>query len=170
MQNYAIAHDIQNHYNLIYRKEGREMVPTPLGVGMIPSSTLAAGFLSGLPSAQTSRGETDYWLEQYNVGPTTQEIIKRVEELAEKKETTMAKISYPKPLTDVTAPIVGATSVEKLLDLVDALEVKLDADDIQYLDEPYMTQNTIGDIFEYRAAIHVVSEVAYDETLPETPC
>ncbi|KAI0761512.1 aryl-alcohol dehydrogenase [Trametes elegans] len=150
MQNYAISHNLtpfismQNHYSLVYREEEREMFPTLklFGVGSIPWSPLARGLLARPLSAQkdTKRGTTDLFIGAYNKeGSGTPEILKRVEELANKKGVSMAQISIAWILSKdgVTAPIVGTTSLDNLKDIIAGVQVKLSDEDIKYLEEPY---------------------------------
>ncbi|ELZ23322.1 aldo/keto reductase [Haloterrigena salina JCM 13891] len=135
---------MQNHYNLFYREEEREMLPLcqKEGVGVIPWSPLARG-VGTRPHDRiesTTRGQTDQYLEQipYLEGGG-EEINERVQELAAEKGVTMAQLSLAWLLHKdwVDAPIVGTTSVEHLEEAVEALEVDLTASDIAYLEEPY---------------------------------
>ncbi|QLG27280.1 aldo/keto reductase [Halorarum halophilum] len=137
---------MQNHYNLAYREEEREMLPlcARANVGVIPWSPLARGYLARPDDelATTRRAETDDILEgridvyRANGG---REVNERVEELAAEKGVKMAQIALAWHLhrDEVTAPIVGTTSVEHLEDAVEALDVKLSASDVAYLEEPY---------------------------------
>ncbi|KAH9857418.1 aryl-alcohol dehydrogenase [Lenzites betulinus] len=155
MQNYAISHNLtpfismQNHYSLVYREEEREMFPTlkSFGVGSIPWSPLARGALTRPLSAtkDTKRGATDKFVSGYNKGGSP-EIINRVEELAKKKDVTMAQIAIAWILAKdgVTAPIVGTTSLDNLKDLIAGVHVKLTDEEIKYLEEPYNPQPIIG--------------------------
>ncbi|QDX41368.1 aldo/keto reductase [Salarchaeum sp. JOR-1] len=135
---------MQNHYNLAYREEEREMLPytQKKGVGVLPWSPLARGFLTR-PHEDidaTTRGETEEHMYEhpYREGGGL-EINERVEELAAEKGVTMAQISLAWVLHKdwVDAPIVGTTSVEHLEDAVEALDIKLSDSDIDYLEEPY---------------------------------
>ena len=135
---------MQNHYNLVYREEEREMLPLceREGVGVVPWSPLARGYLTR-PHEQfeaTTRGETDSHAHRhpYDEGGGA-EINERVQELAAEKGVTMAQISLAWLLHKdwVDAPIVGTTSVEHLEDAVEALDVDLPASDVAYLEEPY---------------------------------
>ena len=135
---------MQNHYNLFYREEEREMLPLceKEGIGVIPWSPLARG-VGTRPHDQvesTIRGQTDQYLAQipYLEGGG-EEINERVQELAAEKGVTMAQLSLSWLLHRdwVDAPIVGTTSVEHLEEAVEALEVDLTASDIAYLEEPY---------------------------------
>ncbi|MEF8826624.1 MAG: aldo/keto reductase [Halapricum sp.] len=135
---------MQNHYNLLYREEEREMLPLceREGVGVIPWSPLARGYLTR-PREEfdaTTRGETDDHARDHpyfeNGG---REINERVQELAEEKGVTMAQIALSWLLHQdvVDAPIVGTTSVEHLEDAVEALEIDLTESEQEYLEEPY---------------------------------
>ncbi|KAJ7692625.1 Aldo/keto reductase [Mycena rosella] len=155
MQNYAITHDLTpfismtNQYSLVYREEEREMMPSlkHFGVGSIPWSTLARGALSrpvpvGTDSEkQTLREATDDIPAStyFALGAGTKDVVNRVEEIAKKYGATMSQISLAWVMAKdgVTAPVVGTTSLEKLDDLLGALEIKLSTEDMTYLEEPY---------------------------------
>ena len=135
---------MQNHYNLVYREEEREMLPLceREGVGVLPWSPLARGYLTR-PHEDidaTTRGETEEHMYEhpYREGGGT-EINERVKELAADRGVTMAQISLAWLLHKdwVDAPIVGTTSVEHLEDAVEALEIDLSSGDVAYLEEPY---------------------------------
>jgi len=135
---------MQNHYNLVYREEEREMLPLceRENVGVMPWSPLARGYLTR-PHEDidaTTRGETEEHMYEhpYRDGGG-REINERVQQLAADKGVTMAQISLAWLLDKdwVDAPIVGTTSVEHLEDAVAALEIDLSASDIAYLEEPY---------------------------------
>ncbi|WP_135829335.1 aldo/keto reductase [Halorussus halobius] len=135
---------MQNHYNLAYREEEREMLPLceKEGIGVLPWSPLARGYLAR-PHEEidaTTRGETEQYLYEhpYREGGGD-EINERVGELAADKGVTMAQISLAWLLHKdwVDAPIVGTTSVEHLEDAVEALEIDLSSGDMAYLEEPY---------------------------------
>ncbi|MFB6171593.1 MAG: aldo/keto reductase [Haloarculaceae archaeon] len=135
---------MQNHYNVLYREEEREMLPLceKEGIGVIPWSPLARG-LAARPHEDvdaTTRGETDSYLHgmPYLAGGG-REINERVQELADQEGVTMAQIALAWLLDKdwVDAPIVGTTSVEHLEDAVEALEIDLSDSDVEYLEEPY---------------------------------
>ncbi|WP_138005957.1 aldo/keto reductase [Halalkalirubrum salinum] len=135
---------MQNHYNLVYREEEREMLPLCAAedIGVIPWSPLARGYLTR-PDAEidaTTRGETEehMYRHPYREGGGA-EINARVAELAEEKGVKMAQIALAWVLSKdvVTAPIVGTTSIEHLEDAVEALDIDLRSSDIEYLEEPY---------------------------------
>jgi len=135
---------MQNHYNLAYREEEREMLPLTEkeGIGVMPWSPLARGFLTR-PHEEidaTTRGETEEYMYEhpYREGGGL-EINERVEELAAEKDVKMAQIALSWLLHKdwVDAPILGTTSVEHLEDAVEALDIDLSDSDIEYLEEPY---------------------------------
>ncbi|KAE9397079.1 aryl-alcohol dehydrogenase [Gymnopus androsaceus JB14] len=154
MQNYAITNKLtpfismQNHYNLVYREEEREMFPTlkHFGVGSIPWSPLARGMLTRPINEQTSRGGTDAMLQGYDQREGNHTIVKRLEEIAKKKEVTMAQVALAWSLSKegVAAPVVGTTSIKNLMDLIDAVDLKLTEEEIKYLEEPYEAQAIYG--------------------------
>ncbi|KAL0959333.1 hypothetical protein HGRIS_014594 [Hohenbuehelia grisea] len=129
MQNYAIANKLtpfismQNHYNLVYREEEREMFPTLklFGVGAIPWSPLARGLLTRPLSEQTTtRAGTDRMIGLYTKAPGTDSIINRAEEIAKSKGISMAQVALAWALSKdgVTAPIVGTTSLKNLEEMI----------------------------------------------------
>ncbi|KXN85848.1 Versiconal hemiacetal acetate reductase [Leucoagaricus sp. SymC.cos] len=154
MQNYAISNKLtpfismQNHYNLVYREEEREMLPTlkHFGVGMIPWSPLARGLLTRPLTEKTTRGDTDWAIGRYLRGAGTEEIVKRVEEIAKKRGISMAQVSVAWMLTKdpSCAPIVGTTSLKNLEDIIGAVNITLTPEEMQYLEEPYRAQDVIG--------------------------
>ncbi len=139
---------MQNHYNLVYREEEREMLPfcEREGVGVIPWSPLARGYLARPDEAadRTTRGEQEGEGMFADIRSTYRvnggvEINARVEELADEYGVTMAQISLAWLLHQdhVDAPIVGTTSIEHLEDAVEAVEIDLSHSDLEYLEEPY---------------------------------
>ncbi|MFD1599701.1 aldo/keto reductase [Halobellus rarus] len=135
---------MQNHYNLLYREEEREMLPLceKQGVGVIPWSPLARGWLARPheESRSTTRGETDDHAHQHPyLEGGGREVNERVQELADEKGVKMAQIGLAWLFEDdrVDAPIVGTTSVEHLEDAVEALSIDLSESDIEYLEAPY---------------------------------
>lgn len=135
---------MQNHYNLAYREEEREMLPfcSKNGIGVIPWAPLAGGFLAR-PHEQmhaTTRGKTSSSLRRRpypdNGGI---EINERVEELANDNGVSMAQIAIAWLLHKewVDVPIVGVTKVDHLDDIVEATEITLSKSDLSYLEGPY---------------------------------
>ena len=134
---------MQNHYNLAYREEEREMLPLceQEGVGVIPWSPLARGYLTR-PHEEidaTTRGENLADRELAYRAGGGDEINERVAELAEEEGASMAQIALAWLLHKdwVDSPIVGTSSVEHLEEAVEALEISLSGSDIEYLEEPY---------------------------------
>lgn len=154
MQNYAINNKLtpfismQNHYSLVYREEEREMMPTlkQFGVGCIPWSPLARGLLTRPLTEQTKRGDTDWYLKNAYKASGTKDIVNRVQEVAQKKGITMAQVAlawcFSNP--NITAPIVGTTSLKNLEELLAAVEFRLTDEEVKYLEEPYQPQNITG--------------------------
>lgn len=143
---------MENHYNLLYREDEREMIPLckQMGVSLMPYSPLAAGRLARPSwSTDTLRSRTDRvasgkydHTKQYDL-----EITKRVHELAEKHDATMAQISIAwEWAKGVAAPIIGATKAKYLDDAAGAFKVKLTPEDIAYLEEPYVPHKVMGAI------------------------
>jgi len=141
---------MQNHYNLLYREDERELIPIckQQNVALTPYSPLAAGRLSRLEwKTDTMRSKTDkVAISKYD---GTQEadynIVLRVKELAQKHNATMTQISLAWQFAKgVAAPIIGATKAEYFDDAVGALDVKLTADDVAYLEEVYVPHDIVG--------------------------
>ena len=135
---------MQNHYNLAYREEEREMLPLcqKEGVGVMPWSPLARGFLAR-PHEEylsTVRAETDDYAQAHPYAENGgKEVNERVEELAAEEDASMAQIALAWLLHKewVDTPIIGTSSIEHLEDAVAALDIKLSDSDIEYLEEPY---------------------------------
>lgn len=142
---------MQNHYNLVYREEEREMLPlcSRENVGVIPWSPLARGYLARPHEkyGSTTRAETDEYADAhpYSEGGG-KEINRRVQELAEEHDASMAQIALAWLLKKdpVDSPIIGTTSVEHLEEAVEALEIDLTDSDAEYLEEPYEAVEVSG--------------------------
>ena len=142
---------MQDHLNLIYREEEREMIPLcrDQKIGLIPYSPLASGRLTrDYSSEKTARSETDQIAKtKYGAAEDVDKpVIERVAELAAKRGVTRAAIALAWLLQKqpVTAPIVGPTKISHLEVSVKALEVKLEPGEIAYLEEPYTPHAVIG--------------------------
>ncbi|KAF8803249.1 Aldo/keto reductase [Phlegmacium glaucopus] len=154
MQNYAINNKLtpfismQNHYNLVYREEEREMFPTlkHFDVGAIPWSPLARGLLTRPFGADTTRGQTDRTIKGYSKNEGTVEIVNVVEKIAKAKGVSMAQLSLAWIMSrdGVSAPIVGTTSLENLYDLLGAVNIKLTEEEKNELEAPYQAQAAFG--------------------------
>jgi 1-deoxyxylulose-5-phosphate synthase len=143
---------MQNHYNLIYREEEREMIPQCIdqGVGVLPWSPLARGLLAGSRTAAgerlTTRANTDQFLDSLYRPDLDFAVIDRAAEVAAQRGVTGAKVALAwllhKP--GVTAPIVGATKLEHLEDALAAETLSLGDDEIAQLEEPYVPHPVSG--------------------------
>ncbi|EMA07529.1 aldo/keto reductase [Haloferax denitrificans] len=138
---------MQNHYNLVYREEEREMNPLAEkeDIGLIPWSPLAGGYLARPHEEQDQLRDVGEAGVEYDNGPS-REINERVEELADEMGVSMAQIGLAWQLSKdgVTAPIYGTSSVEHLEDAVEAVDLDLSESDVEYLEEPYETMEVVG--------------------------
>ena len=142
---------MQNHYNLIYREEEREMMSlcSAERIGVVPWSPLARGRLARpWASESTKRSETDqFGNTMYSkTEEADKRVVDRLSELAQKREVPMAQFALAWLLSKpgVTAPIVGANKPHHLTDAVAALTVRLNPEDIQSLEEPYVPHPVLG--------------------------
>ncbi len=143
---------MQNHYNLVYREEEREMLPLCVdqGVGVIPWSPLARGVLAGTRTRggerRTTRSGTDQFTDYLYNQPTDFDVVERVAEVAAERGVPPAQVALAwllhKPA--VTAPIVGATKVGHLEDALAAEELVLSDEEIARLEEPYAPHPVLG--------------------------
>jgi 1-deoxyxylulose-5-phosphate synthase len=143
---------MQNHYNLIYREEEREMIPQCLdqGIGVIPWSPLARGVLAGNRTREgekrTTRSGSDPFADYLYDQPTDFDVVDRVVEVARERDVPPAQVALAwllhKP--GVTAPIVGATKPGHLEDALAAEELSLSAGEIARLEEPYAPHPVLG--------------------------
>ena len=138
---------MQNHYNLLYREEEREMLPLCIdqGVGVIPWSPLARGLLTRDLSSNTSRSETDEFGKTL-YGTANTEIIERVAEIAAQRGVSRAQIAlaWVAHHPAVTAPIVGATKQHHLDDAIASIDIVLTHDEVRALETPYTPQPVSG--------------------------
>ena len=143
---------MQNHYNLIYREEEREMIPQCLdqGVAVIPWSPLARGLLAGNRSREgeklTIRADTDSFGDSLYLPEVDQPVIDRAEEVAGERGVPRAQVALAWLLQrpGVTAPIVGATKIGHLEDALAAEELELTADEVERLEELYVPHGVSG--------------------------
>lgn len=144
---------MQNHYNLVYREEEREMNPLcrDMGVGLIPWSPLARGFLAGnrtrdKESGVTARSKSDGFAHDMYYDDIDFDIVDRCKEIAKKYDKSPAQIAMAWMLhkEGMTAPIIGATKINHLQEAIDAVDIKLAEDDIQYLEELYLPKSILG--------------------------
>ena len=143
---------MQNHYNLIYREEEREMIPQCIdqGVGIIPWSPLARGVLAGNRSRtgekRTTRSGTDDFTDYLYNQPTDFDVVERVAEVAEGRGVPAAQVALAWILQrpGITAPIIGATKPHHLTDALAAEQLELSADEVARLEEPYVPHPVLG--------------------------
>jgi aryl-alcohol dehydrogenase-like predicted oxidoreductase len=143
---------MQNHYNLIYREEEREMIPLCLdqGVGCIPWSPLARGVLAGTRTRDgarnTTRSSTDPFTDYLYAQPTDFDVVEAVAGVAEARGVPAAQVALAwllhKP--GVSAPIVGSTKEHHLRDALAAEELTLGDDEIESLEKPYVAHPVLG--------------------------
>jgi aryl-alcohol dehydrogenase (NADP+) len=143
---------MQNHYNLVYREEEREMLPLcrAEGIGVIPWSPLARGFLTGnrrrSGDGETTRAKTDDFARRMYYKEADFEVVDQVVELAGRREVSPAQIALAWLLHQpaITAPIIGVTKPHHLEEAVAALEIDLSAEECAYLEEPYQPHPVSG--------------------------
>jgi len=142
---------IQNHYNLIYREEEREMIQLleEENIVMTPYSPLAAGRVCRLyTDEKTKRSSNDPGnVKKYEHAKDIDiPVIKRIKEVADKMKVTMAQVSLAwllsKPL--VVSPVIGCTKISQLEELVQVFKIKLSNEDIKYLEELYVPHKVVG--------------------------
>ena len=141
---------MQNHYNLLYREEEREMIPfcRAEGIGLIPWSPLARGVLAGNRNAGTVRSRTDEYATRLygSTREADEKVVEQVRKLAEARGVPPARIALAWVLhkPGITAPIVGASKPHHLEDAIGALNVKLKPEEIKALEEPYVPHAVVG--------------------------
>jgi 1-deoxyxylulose-5-phosphate synthase len=149
---------MQNHYNLVYREEEREMIPLCLseGIGCIPWSPLARGLLargrhapSGHPTnepAPTTRAETDAYARELYDSPSDQDVVAAVQQVADARGITPAEVALAwllgKP--GVVAPIIGATKLSHLETAIRAVDLALTEEEVAVLEAPYQPHAVKG--------------------------
>ncbi len=143
---------MQDHYNLIYREEEREMIPYCIdqGVGVIPWSPLARGLLAGNRTRAgeklTTRAQTDAFGDRLYTPELDFDVVERADEVAAGKGVPTAQVALAWLLQrpGVTAPIIGATKLEHLQDALAAEQLTLSAEEIERLEEPYQPHRVAG--------------------------
>jgi len=146
---------MQNHYNLVYREEEREMMPLcrDRGIAVIPWSPLARGFLAGnrnkaesARGGETSRAKTDQHAHSLYYADSDFTVADRVGELARRRgvKPTQIALAWVLSKPGITAPIVGASKLPHLDDHVAALDIRLDADETAFLEAPYEPHRVLG--------------------------
>ncbi len=143
---------MQNHYNLVYREEEREMIPLcrDMGVGLIPWSPLARGFLAGNRRKQdwgeTTRAQNDPFAQEMYYRDADFQVVERVSELAARMGYKPAQVALAWLLNKpgIDAPIIGATKMYQLEDAEIATTLKLSREEMNYLEEPYVPHPILG--------------------------
>jgi 1-deoxyxylulose-5-phosphate synthase len=143
---------MQNHYNLVYREEEREMIPLCLdqGVGVIPWSPLARGFLAGNRAreqwGETLRARTDEYAQVMYYQESDFVVAGRAAELAKARGVSPAQVALAWMLAKpaVTAPIIGASKMFQLEEAIAALEIHLSEQEMAALEEPYRPHPVLG--------------------------
>ena len=144
---------MQNHYNLVYREEEREMIPLCLdqGVGCIPWSPLARGFLTGTRrrgdgKSETTRARTDDFGHNLYYRDTDWDVVERVVQIAEARAVKPAQVALAWVMSrpGVSAPIVGASKMYQLDEALGAVDLKLSEEEIKRLEEPYEAHPVLG--------------------------
>ena len=144
---------MQNHYNLVYREEEREMIPLcrAEGIGLIPWSPLARGFLTGSRKrgegvGDTLRAKTDEYAHGLYYKDSDYDVVDQVTQIAQKRGVNNAQVALAWVLAKpgVSAPIIGASKLQHLEDAIQALEVKLTPEEMRSLEEPYEPHAVLG--------------------------
>ena len=139
---------VQNHMNLIFREDEREMVPccAEEGISLTPYSALASGRLSRRPGETSKRLEEDAYAKfKYDASAEADAlVIERVAEVADAHGVSMTEVSLAWLLTKVASPVVGATKSHHVDGAVAAADLKLSDNEIAYLEEPYAPHAIVG--------------------------
>ena len=139
---------IQGHYNLIFREEEREMVPfcREENIALTPYSSLAGGKLSKRPGETSKRQKEDEYAH-FKYDATAQQddaVIRRVMEIADKREVSMTEVALAWLISKVTSPVVGATKMHHIEGAAKAVDLVLTPEETAYLEEPYVPHRLVG--------------------------
>jgi aryl-alcohol dehydrogenase-like predicted oxidoreductase len=143
---------MQNHYNLVYREEEREVIPLCIdqGIGVIPWSPLARGVLAGNRTRDgerlTTRSRTDQFTDFLYSQPSDFDVVERVVDVARERAVPAAQVALAWLLQrdGVSAPIIGATKLSHVEDALAAEELALTVEEVQRLEEPYLPHPILG--------------------------
>lgn len=143
---------MQNHYNLVYREEEREMIPQcrDQGVGIIPWSPLARGFLAGNRSAtrqdETTRSRSDEFAHSLYYQESDFQVVDAVSQVAAERgvKPAQAALAWMLGKPYVTAPIIGASKLYQLEEAVAATEIRLTDKEVKALEAPYVPHRVLG--------------------------
>ncbi len=152
MNGWAKFVSMQNHYNLVYREEEREMIPLCIdqGIGLIPWSPMARGFFSGdrKPSGggETARAQNDPFANELYFREEDFIVAERAHEVAKERGVTASQVALAWMLgkPHITAPIIGSSRIEHLDEAIAALDVKLSEDEIKKLEDAYCPHPILG--------------------------
>ena len=155
---------MQNHYNLVYREEEREMIPLCIdqGLAVIPWSPLARGFLTGTrrrDGGSTTRAEVDSFAKDMYYSEDDFQVAEAVAAVAKKRGASPAQIACAWVLQapGVTAPIIGATKPQHLKELIAAVDLKLTEEEVAALEKPYRPHKILGHAQPSPRAMHTVA-------------
>jgi aryl-alcohol dehydrogenase-like predicted oxidoreductase len=143
---------MQNHYNLVYREEEREMIPLCLdeGIGLIPWSPMARGFFAGNRKpgggGETTRAQSDPFADELYFRDDDFKVAERVNEIAQTRGVTGSQIALAWLLNKphIIAPIIGASKMDHLNQAIAALEINLSEDEVKRLEELYLPHPILG--------------------------
>jgi len=143
---------MQNHYNLVYREEEREMIPLCIdqGVGVIPWSPLARGFLAGNRTredwGETQRAKIDTMAQNFYYKDADWDIIDSLKAIAERIDKSPAQVALAWLMhkDGVQSPIVGATKMYQLEEAIDSVNIELSDEDMEELEAPYQVRPVLG--------------------------
>jgi 1-deoxyxylulose-5-phosphate synthase len=143
---------MQNHWNLIYREEEREVNPLcrDEGLGLLPWSPLARGFLAGnrktKGEGETSRAQTDDIAQKFYYQESDFAVVERVAQVAERRGVPNAQVALAWLLQQpgVAAPVIGASKPHHLTDAIAAVGLRLEAEELKSLEEPYRPHAILG--------------------------
>ncbi len=152
LRGWSLFVSMQNHYNLVYREEEREMIPLCVdrGIGVIPWSPLARGFLAGNRTAaksdQTTRSKSDEFAHRLYYQPEDFAIVERAIEVGKAIGKSSAQVALAWMLSKpyVTSPIIGASKPEHLEQAIAATAITLSSEQIAYLEQPYRPHPVAG--------------------------
>jgi len=143
---------MQDHYNLVYREEEREMLPLCRAehIGVIPWSPMARGFLAGTRKpgggGQTTRSQSDDFAAEMYFKDTDFQVAARAQELAKRRGVSSSQVALAWLMHQpgLTAPIIGASKMQHLEEAVKAVELTLSAEECRFLEEPYQPHPVLG--------------------------
>ena len=145
---------MQNHYNLLYREDERELIPIckQMNVSLIPYSPLASGHLTRPAwNSDSKRSETDKTMKSKydHAMENDMKIVEHVAEIASKRGVSMTEVALAWLFAKgVTAPIVGATKPHHFSDAIKSVDLELTTEEVRYLDEPYIPHTIVGPLPE----------------------